>query len=87
VRSPAWNAGNPVSLIAADIHLGLGRAGITAGGLENPLFKSCANLVRHNIPIFFNMLIILQRIKWMRIHAFLKGTSSNHMQRIMMLNV
>jgi len=33
------------------------------------------------------MLVILQRIKWMQIHAFLKGTSSNHMQRIMMLNV
>jgi hypothetical protein len=56
VRSPAWNAGDPVSLIAADIHLGLGRAGITAGGLEI--------LYSNHVPTWCGTIFSYFSIRW-----------------------
>jgi hypothetical protein len=35
--------GDPVSLVAAEIHHGPGPTDIAAAGLENPSFKTCAN--------------------------------------------
>jgi hypothetical protein len=68
------------------IHLGIGQqASATAGSHDQ--FKSCANPVHEKNIIIINYLHALRCIKWIKVHAFLKGISSNPMQRIEMLKI
>jgi hypothetical protein len=50
----ASGASDPVSLIAADIHLGLGLAGFTAGGLEI-LYSNHVPTWRNAISLYFSI--------------------------------
>jgi hypothetical protein len=61
-------------------------ASIVRDGWPSPLFKTCASAARLKNYSYFNMLIVLQRIKWIVIHAFLKGMRSNSELRIDLLS-
>jgi hypothetical protein len=87
VGPPARFASDPVSLVAAGNPSWIGSAGITAGWTGIPYSKHVPRLTRCENDPYFNRLKILRCIKWIDIHAFLKGKSSRRMQRIMVLNI
>jgi hypothetical protein len=61
-------------------------ASIVRDGWLSPLFKTCASAWRLKNYCYFNMLSVLQRIKWTAIHAILKGMRSNSELRIDLLS-
>jgi hypothetical protein len=61
-------------------------ASIVRDGWPPPLFKTCASAARLKNHRDFNALYVLQRIKWIAIHAILKGKRSNSELRIDLLN-
>jgi hypothetical protein len=53
----------------------------------NSLFKLCASAAILRKPFTNNMIEILQRIKWIQVHAFGKAKSAKNKLRIRMPNI
>jgi hypothetical protein len=61
-------------------------ASIVRDGWPSPLFKTCASAAKLKNYRYFNVLHVLRRIKWIAIHAILKGMRSNSELRIDLLS-
>jgi hypothetical protein len=84
VRSPVV-AGDPISLVAAEIHLGHGPTVITDDWPKSTIQNMCQRS-NSGKPFKNNEIFILRCIKWIRVHAFSKGKSSKNKLRIAMPN-